>query len=223
MNRRLAPSDPQGRQRRVRRIRLPAMLILLAALGATVGCAHQFPDYPARTAGDCTIHVAADGAALGAEPIFDRATAEQYFEVDMAGRGILPVYVVVENHAPGRTLLASREQFSIVDVKVAGDKNDVANSTAGAIIAMTGAVAISAPLLFIGGAMASDADNVKTNFDRKAFQPQTVSPGSSASGFVFFKIPSGDRTKQWRLRANLQDIRQVPVGPIEATITNPEK
>jgi hypothetical protein len=75
--------------------------------------------------------------------------------------------------------------------------------------------------LLAGTAMIADAENIKTNFDRKAMQSQTVSTGQSASGFLFFKIPPGNRPRQWRLRARLRDIHDDLVGLVEAVITNP--
>lgn len=200
-----------------------ANLLVLAMAAAAIGCAHQFPEYPAKPASSCSVHVLRDGVTLGIEPMFDRETSEQYFEVDMLGRGILPIYVVVENQTPGRTLLVSREQFAVVGANAAGDKNDVASSTPGAVVAWTGAVALSSVGLMVGLAMVADAENIKTNFDRKAMQSQTVSAGSATSGFVFFRIPPGDPPKQWHLRAALRDTQQASVGPIEATITNQGK
>ena len=72
----------------------------------------------------------------------------------------------------------------------------------GLAVTAVGSVLLSLPALFIGMKMVSDADNIEQNFAIKELKRQTVSPGQSAGGFVYFQLPDAadERPDRWLMR-----------------------
>jgi hypothetical protein len=186
------------------------------------GCgSYQFPAYPAKSCLDCASHSEAGGVAIGADPIFDSSVSRQYFDRDLPSAGILPVYVVVQNVSHGKAILVDREQFTVRGTTAVQDVNAVTSGSesTGKALALVGAGGV---LGLVGAGMYVDARNVDANFQRQFLEAQTVSPGESSSGFVYFNIASaaGNRPGQWVVHAQLQEAGTSNLVPIEVTISN---
>jgi hypothetical protein len=135
----------------------------------------------------------AQGLAVTADPFVDRERAETYFKVNPEGKGVGIVYLRAENRGTNAAWLVTEENMRLVDrtggvgmnAQDQGVKGDYA---AGNAVAMAGATLISLPLLFAGGKLTSDAMVVEKNFVDKEWRNQTLSPGQSAEGFIYFNF-----------------------------------
>jgi hypothetical protein len=166
----------------------PAALCLLA-----VGCGTmKIPQYPGG-AGPRAQTRAAQGLAITADPFVDRQRAESYFAVNPEGKGVAIVYVRAENHSPDATWLVNEENMFLVDgAGTAGpnahDQGVRGDYAAANAVGMAGAVVLSLPMLFASGKLTSDAMVKEKNFVDKEWRNQTLSPGQSAEGFVYFNF-----------------------------------
>ena len=166
---------------------------LLTAMWLTAGCASKPP--PAFTGTATTLSVRAqsvesEGARVTAEIFADRERCKTYFDLPGAySNGLAILYVKIENLDPSRSLLAQRSDIHLVLGQGNAAAGRTSRSTAGGeAAALLGATVGSLPLLFIGGAIISNAAMVQSNFVTKEFRDDTIGPGASAAGFVYYQL-----------------------------------
>ncbi len=182
------------------------VFFVLLALG---GCANKFENYPNRVWSDFPSRTLSGGVALGAEPLFIAGESQKYFDKDLPAEGILPVFILIQNQSQDRTFLVTPEQFAIREAAAPIGKEDVESTGPGNNLIKTGGVLLSPAMMAIGLAVYWDAKNINSNFKRQLLQTQTIAPGESTSGFVYFKTEQADSTHphQWVLRAEPQDVK----------------
>jgi len=135
----------------------------------------------------------ANGVRVSVDAVLDGQRCRKYFSTDALAKGIVPVFVQVENVANPGSVLVEKEQFKIaVNAESQGAsplEGEVQHrTTGGQVIGGVGLLALSAPLIIVGSAMVSTADEIRHNFVAKEFRNQSLSAGRSASGFVYCQM-----------------------------------
>ena len=168
---------------------IPVVTIALATGCSTANPkAYQVADAPMRLLTQET-----NGVRVSVDAVLDRERSQKYFSTDTLGKGIVPVFVQVENVNSAGSLLVEKEHFKIaVNTDTQGQSpllGEVQHqSTGGQVTAGVGLLALSGPLIIVGSAMVSTADAVRHNFVDKEFRNQSLSPGRSARGFVYCQM-----------------------------------
>jgi len=129
---------------------------------------------------------------VAVDPFFEKARSEEYFHVNAFADGIAILHVAVENTSPASTYLLKKEDFKLLlsgsDSSNSPKQGVDRGTAAGEAVALTGAALVSFPMVFAGGKLISDATVVRNNFTSKELHSQTLSPGESAAGFIYFQL-----------------------------------
>lgn len=170
------------------------MVGCLVLLGA--GCMmKQIPRYNPALPSSTSSSRESRGIRVTVDPFLDKARTEQFFRVHAIKEGIAILHLQVSNSGPAATVLVNKDDFKILfaNSDASGSAVEVDRDTAaGEAVALTGAALISLPMLFAGGKLLSDASVVRHNFTSNEFHSQTLAPGETAEGFVYFQV---DRKK----------------------------
>ncbi len=185
---------------------LPAWCGVCLILAAGCGTL-QLPDYPARSTADYQYKATGEELSLSVHPLVTRSEVKKYFGTNLLGRGVLPVYFLVENRGATSSFVVADEDFSLRGVGEVGDdelvgenkpqvhRSDVVHDPEdrGMSVAM-GAVQIISPAIYLVAVFPamdamSDKAEIKRNFVAKQFRIKTISPQESASGFLYFRLP----------------------------------
>lgn len=191
---------------------IPLMFLSTLSMIGLQGCTTlELPDYQAKSIDHYSASLSKNGLSVAIHPLTDVEENKKYFGVDLLNKGILPVLVMAKNQSPSSFIL-KKERFSL------GSKNPVSDSTndrkrlgseaSGEALSLAGAMLISLPLMFIGGKMESDATVVKQNFLVKELHMETISPGKSTQGFVYFRLPKGTAPqKLWKIHLEAVNLQ----------------
>jgi hypothetical protein len=201
------------------------MLISSLALGSLGGCStikfSEHSDGPVEQMAYTATH---SGVSIGINPLTTRDEAMKYFKVDLPSKNILAVYVKLENHG-NSSVLFENKQCSLVGFQRDVNGQILRSDGPGTATAITGAVLLSLPLMFVGMKMMSDADHIKKNFVVNELKRQGVSPGQSASGFVYFKQPDdlSEESGAWLIHVKPTTMSGSPIGTFEYLINSKEE
>ena len=137
----------------------------------------QLPDYPARPAGDYSIKAAEAGAIVGIEPFDESGLQKTYFNVRLTEKGILPVFVVVQNASATDSIIFDKSAIGLADpADLSGKQNRAIASKLG-----------SGGLLDLG--QMRDITDERENMMKKQIRSETLAPQTSVSGFVYIPVP----------------------------------
>ena len=160
----------------------------------TNGCSTANPK--AYSSADAPMHLLSretNGLRISVDVVLDKKRSQTYFSTDTLNKGIIPVFVRVENLTCPGSVLAEKEKFKIAintdgagTAPLAGDVEH--KNTAGTVVAGVGVLALSGPLIIVGSSMVSTADAVRHNFVDKEFRNQSLASGRSAQGFVYCQL-----------------------------------
>lgn len=164
--------------RRSQIVRALKSVELSLGLAVIAGCATP-PAYPSRTATACRSHETKEGLTVGIQPLFDKQELDQYFGTDLVSRGLLPVLVVAENDSGDASYLLSLTNCSLSQGKGYGSEEDLSSRNYALIV----------PGGLIGAALVLDAQSKRVGMAVKELRDQTVSPGQTEQGFVYFSLP----------------------------------
>jgi hypothetical protein len=165
-------------------------ILLAASLASAVSA---FPDYPRKQAKECRVLAEKSGIVIGLEPVESVQTQRTYFGVDLAKKGFVPVFVVIENGTRSDSLIFDKSRVTYGD----------AASALAAPRTGTGAgkaLALSAiPLIggFAGTQAIADAAQIQHNLMKKEVQSTTISPGKSVHGFLY--IPGTSKSSREKI------------------------
>jgi hypothetical protein len=171
---------------------LPSALPLVALFSLCAGCAMtKIPAYTSSAPSVEAIVRETAGLRVAVDPFFDRERTEQYFRVHAFKDGIAIIHLRVANTGSPDTVLVNKDDFKML----LGGSDEGTSATAvnretaaGEAVALTGAALGSLPMLFAGAKLLSDATVVRHNFTSKEFRTQTLSPGETAEGFLYFQF-----------------------------------
>lgn len=140
-----------------------------------------------------------EGLRITADTFSDRQRAETYFHTDPQGDRTIIVDLRAENRSTNATWLLTEESMYLVDAAgiVRGNAHDQQleqSKAASEAVGYAGAVAISLPMMFASNKLNSDAMVKEKNFVDQEWRNQTLSPGQSASGFIYFRLGKATNT-----------------------------
>lgn len=157
-----------------------------------------------------------DGLAVAVHPAVVEAEQDTYFGTSLLSDGILPVLVTVENRTATSSFILLTDRVFFVKAGVSAESGaadaHVGRPTAAHAWAFTGAALGAVVPLLVGAAMVSKSNAVRHNFLSKEFRSDTVSPGQTARGFLYFQIPEEEDTAgSWKMHLEVFEpvLRQV--------------
>lgn len=160
-----------------------------------------FADYPQKLAKECRVSGEKDGVVVGLDPVDDRKAEDQFFGANLAKKGFVAVFVVIENgpDSESRIFDTSKITYGAANSKLTIVKTG----------SITGkALALSA-IPFAGGFIAaqetSDFLRIQHNVLEKEIRSTTISAGASARGFVYVPIPQEGKGRE-------KMTLQIPIG-----------
>ena len=148
-----------------------------------------------------------EGVRVTAEVFADRDRCKTYFKLPNAyANGLAILFVKAENLSPRESLILQHSNLRLlIEGSGASEGNTKQNMAAGEATAIAGAAIVSMPLLFLGASLISQASVVQENFVKQEFRDDTIPPGASASGFLYFQLDKSALLKHggtvvWTLR-----------------------
>jgi len=189
--------------------------LALAALAlAWAGCSTVHPkaynsvDAPSRLHAQET-----NGIRVSVDVVYDQPRNKKYFGTDTLDKGIVPVFVRVENLSGAGSILVEKERFQVLvnaDVDARGplDRSVEHETKGGQVVGGAGALLLSTPLIIIGSAMISTADEVRQNFAEKELRNQSLAAGRSVEGFIYCVRPQRkEPVQQARISIPLRNLQ----------------
>jgi len=177
------------------------LLLILAPAFAS----RQLPDYPAKPASDYSIKAAEAGAIVGIEPFDESGLQKTYFNAHLTEKGILPVFVVVQNTSATDSIIFDKSAIGLADpADLSGKQNRSIASKLG-----------SGGLIDLG--QMRDITDQRENMMKKQIRSKTLAPQMSVSGFVYIPVPRSQQRAKIRL--------QIPITGLqtgETTVLNLE-
>jgi hypothetical protein len=152
------------------------LAVLLLALPGYAS--HHFPDYPVRPAGEYANKVAKASLIVAVEPVEDSEQQKTYFNSHLGSRGILPVFIVIQNTSATDSYLFDRSAVGLGDV---GGPTGKGGRKTASLLTSGGLVDL---------ALINDVTDVRDNLLKKEVRSKTLSPGSSVYGFVYVPVPT---------------------------------
>lgn len=193
-------------------------MVLLLSLG---GCATpQSMDYPQGVSSGAEHIGRTKGAEITVDPFVDDARTKRYFGVAANDEGIAILHVRVVNNTTDQTLLVKKDHFHLL---LQGDRVSARNlekpdETSGFQQVLDG-LSIGGGMGLAAAARISHATQVQMNFTSKELGDQTLSPGQSAEGFIYFgPIKQGE---DWT-RGTVVQVKLLPTrneNPVEVKIS----
>ena len=178
------------------------------------GCAtERISDYQPPSPSNSERIVQMSGLEVAVDPFVEKQRTEEYFDMNAVGNCIAILHVRVFNHTSDKTFLVEKKDFTLHKSGSTGGAVDSGNSyersKAGDSVALIGAVGGSFVGAMIGASMVSHASEVERNFVSKEMDDQTLSPGQSMEGFIYFSpVKKGeDWTHATIVNVNLTDTR----------------
>ncbi len=154
------------------------------------------PPFSERTARESGVEVALD-------PFVERERTEKYFDIDAVGTGIAILHVRVANKTVDQTFLVKKEDFQLLVGGSGGDltangkkierseavgieRSEAVGNAVGWVGVLTIPSVISPALTLTAFSMVSHSTEIQRNFTSKEMGDQTLSPGRSMEGFIYF-------------------------------------
>jgi hypothetical protein len=159
-------------------------------------------------------------AEIALDPFVDRERTKKFFGIDAMDNGIAILHVRIVNKTANQTLLVEKKDFQLVrngaEVSTGNLDKDKDSVTPGEVI---GAIGMGSLMGILGATMVAHATEVQMNFTNKEMGDQTLSPGQSTEGFIYFApVKKGE---DWT-RATVVQIKLLPTKnqiPIELKIS----
>jgi hypothetical protein len=164
-------------------VKFPVIWIFL--LLSLTSAVTTFPDYPIKRARECPVSAENIGVVVGLEPVESSQAQEIYFHVELAKKGFVPVFLVIENGTSTNSFIIDKTMvtYGISDFTIS---TPLTESGAGKAIALS-AIPFVGP--FAGAKIISGASQIQQNLMKKEIQSTTLSPGASVHGFLYVPIP----------------------------------
>jgi hypothetical protein len=201
-------------------------VIAAAAIVAHPGlalAAGTFPDFPAPGA-DQLMSFGDDDLAISAYALTNPQDQKTYFGLDLAGAGVLPIWLSIKNRSSAKRFLVDADDIKLAygeepiqDAERSRSTIDdsgakvVENAAAIGIAAGPIGLAVSLPILLMSGGVIARQDDVRRNLMIRQLYSRTVGPDQSAVGFVYGKRAQQDADlSKFRLRIG---VKAIPVPP----------
>jgi hypothetical protein len=194
-------------------------IIYLALIAGEVflinGCATgSETDYRLGATSSHSRTVQKDGLEITIDPIIDRERSRHYFGIDAANEGIAIFFVRAANRSQDRTFIVEKKDFRLhlppaLQGRALGT-GDVKRDTSGAETTawIVGGIAGGAGLGMAFAAITSNQSmEIQRNFVAKEMPDQTLAPGESMEGFIYYRsVPKdGSWTRGSAIKINLPE------------------
>lgn len=180
------------------RMDLVRILRTLVALSLVlpVYAASLFPDYPVNPASAYTVTARTADLTMGVEAVENLKDQQTYFHTELAPKGFVPVFVVIQNASQVDSFLfdKTKVRYGPIDAGVSTPKE---GSKAGEALALAAVPFVG---LFASLKVISNAFEVQQNLLKKELQSTTLSPGTSAHGFLYIPTPKHAPREKIHLR-----------------------
>jgi hypothetical protein len=117
-----------------------------------------------------------------------------YFNSHLSGKGILPVFIIIQNSAPDAYLF---DQSAVGLGEAGGVTGKGARKTA-SMLGSGGLVDLT---------LVKEVTETRENLMKKQLRSKTLSPGSSAFGFVYVPVPTDATRQKIHLQVPLTNAR----------------
>lgn len=165
---------------------LAALLMVQPSYGS-----HHFPDYPVRAANEYANRVVKAGLLVAIEPVEDPEQQKTYFDSHLSSKGILPVFLVIQNSSATNAYLFDKSAIGLGDVAEItgkGARKTASQLGSGGLVDLT---------------LNHDVSQVRENLMKKEVRSKTLSPGSSVYGFIYVPVPTDAPRKKMHLQVPL--------------------
>jgi len=170
-------------------------LFLILFLVSLAYAGHKFPDYPVQAAADYSNKVEKANLVVAVEPVDDLDQQKTYFNSRLGSKGILPVFLVIQNSSSTDTYLFDSSALGLadaVDISGPGTRRIGARLGSGGLIDLT---------------LVTEVTEVRENMMKKQVRSKTLSPGSSVHGFIYVPMPTDTARKQTHLQVALTNAQ----------------
>jgi hypothetical protein len=145
--------------------------------------------------------------------------SQKFFGIDAMDNGIAILHVRILNKTANQTFLVKKDNFYLLrngtQVSTSNLDKDKDSAAPGQVI---GAIGMGSLMGILGVTMVAHATEVQMSFTSKELGDQTLSPGQSTEGFIYFApVKKGE---DWT-RATVVQIKLLPTNnqiPIELKI-----
>lgn len=196
---------------------------LAIATCLALGCASIEPaPLPEGGAEAISAHQVRGDLAIAAEAWIDASAAKERLGTDFLRDGIVPVFVLIENRSPTRTVLIDPARVSLVAPE-SGARHGVADlgpayaplpspaarkGAKAALVALTlvpGAALVTAPIWAPTAKEQFDDEVARFAIALLGLHASTLSPGEHARGVLLYPIEPKDRARPLSLRVEILD------------------
>lgn len=165
----------------------------LIVLTLAVGCSTiEIPRYSGSEVLNSGVLKEEQGLRIRIDPFVQPERVTKYFGMNSLEKGVVPVYICATNTSDKASFLLLTDQFKLAPASTP-------NATVGAANSITNPAPVSAgfsvattlilPLWSVLVAKENtDTEAIEHNFVRQELLNETLSPGKSISGFVYFVI-----------------------------------
>jgi hypothetical protein len=159
-------------------------------------------------------------AEIAIDPFVDSARSRKFFGVDAMGEGIAILHVRIVNKTTDETLLVRKDHFHLVrgGAQVFTQDLEKPDHTTGVEKVLDG-LSIGGGAGLAAATRISHATQIQMNFTSKEMGDQTLSPGQSVEGFIYFgPVKQGeDWTRDTVVQADLLPTQNG--SPVEMKIS----
>lgn len=163
------------------------------------GCALRMPAYPVQPATSYANRTSQNAVDVAIHPITSTVESKKYFGTNLISRNVLAILVVVDNHSDA-SLVLDASQCELVGLPDRASDDQLPGKTAGEVVGVVSIATISLAGGVLSMKMMNDSENIKSNLHVKELRRQTVSPGNSVQGFLYFRLPDRDSSKEAQTR-----------------------
>ena len=174
-------------------------IIIISFLSLQViGCAAmQLSPYQSKPFSSFTNTMPKDNLNIAVQPMTDKNEQEKYFGTALTDKGILPVFIIAENHHSSKSFILNSDlvtlQNKITKTTYPRPVKTDAASTAGGealqFVLILGPALLPMLIAAYGRKEIADATVTYHGLVDKGLYTHTISPGKSVEGFVYFKLP----------------------------------
>lgn len=164
--------------------------LTVALLGTGCGT-DRLPNYAPTTPG-ATASTLRTGRESGMEitldPFVEPRRTQRFFGINAAADGIGIVFARISNHTTNQTFLVQKANFQLLPAGSASGQNAETKTverdkTTGLVMSTVG---VGGLLGLAGASMVAHAAEAQRNFVSKEMPDQTLAPGESMEGFIYY-------------------------------------
>ena len=170
----------------IREIATKVLVFGILLVYGAAGCSPHYPDYPQMQPTAYKSHTEQHDLSLAAKALTDPKEVKKYFGANILKDGILPVHVVIVNGSKKDSYILLKENVGLLDSsEISSTKRRNVGHDAKAMHDV-GLILLSPLISAIGD---TQAIGQTENFALKEFQRESIDPGQSVSGFIYFNRP----------------------------------